>query len=364
MDEEVTAKLLAQLAALTAEVRSLKQERAPAQPTVTVAAGYVDYERAHKSTLSWTMRKYKLAPFIRRLGNLPAIEITPKVWSQHRQARRGEIIEHGNGKGRAPSEATLNVELGVGKKFLEWMTEQEYIPHNPLRPARYEIPMRKLRRKSWPRPELFAALLESPKPPGSEQRATFHGWLTLLYETGLRFSEGRWARRDRRRRTVDGWALDIDTTKGGEPHTVGMTAALLAALEAIPRVLGSPYYFARAETGKPYGATTIRTWFREACEAIGLDAHVVAGELRFRPHDLRRAAAKNLVERGGDILDAKEMLHHKSVQTTEGYVGQSVRKAVQIARIMERRGPQKTDNGNENQGPIPSPGLNIRTPNR
>lgn len=345
MDEEVTKLLLAQVAALTSEVRAMRSQHAPTS-TLLLSAGYAEYEKAHRAAHSWRMTKDKLAPMVRRLGQTYAMDLTPRAWSKHRAARRGELITHGKSKGQPPAESTLNVEMGVAKKFLEWLVEQEMIPHNPLRPARYETPMRK--RKSWPRPELFARLLESPRPDGAEQRAVFHGWLTLLYETGLRYDEGRLARRDRRRQTADGWALDVDTTKGGDPHTVGLTGVAIAALENIVPVVGSPYYFTRSATRKPYGKRIFGWWFRNACEAIGLDAHIVAGELRFRPHDLRRAAAKNLIDRGGDILDAKEMLHHKSVRTTEGYVGSSTREALRIARIMERRGPQRLDGDQRN----------------
>lgn len=352
-DESVAKLLLQQIAALTEEVRSIRDGQQRPASRLLVSEGYTEYEKAHHGAHSWRMTKDKLAPMVRRLGHMLAVDITPRVWTKHRAARRGELIPAGKSKGQPPAESTLNVELGVAKKFLEWLVEQELIPHNPLRPARYETPMKK--RKSWPRPELFARLLESPRPVGAEQRAVFHGWLTLLYETGLRFDEGRLARRDRRRQTADGWALDIDTTKGGEPHTVGLTDVAIRALDAIIPVVGSPYYFTRSMTKRPYGKRIFGWWFRNACEAIGLDAHVVAGEFRFRPHDLRRAAAKNLVERGGDILDAKEMLGHKSVRTTEGYVGSSTREALRIARIMERRGPQHADDGDRIQPAIMSP---------
>lgn len=345
-------QLLEQNAALLAELHAQRAEKGPASGPL-VAAGYGEYEKAHRHGHSWRMTKDKLAPMVRRLGQVFASELTPRAWARHRQARRGELITVGKSRGQAPAESTLNVELGVAKKFLEWLVEQGLIEHNPLRPAKYEARVKK--RKSWPRPELFAQLLSSPSPNGREQREVFHGWLTLLYETGLRYEEGRLARRDRRRVGLDGGeALDIDRVKGGDPHTVGLTAVLIVALDRIVPVLGCPYYFARSETRKPYSNRMFGYWFRGACEAVGLDAHVVAGELRFRPHDLRRAAAKNLVDRGGDILDAKELLHHKSVRTTEGYVGHTTRAALRLARIMERRGPQPAPSGQADDATVPA----------
>lgn len=331
-------EIAAQLAAIRAEVRALRTDKAQAGG-LTVFQGYEAFEKAMKSSHSWRMTVAKLRPMIRRLGHMFAVDVTPKVWAKHHEARQGELIERGRNKGQPPSAATLNVELGVAKGFLEWLAsdERELIPFNPLRRAKYRAKVKP--RRSWPRPELFQQLLGSPKPDGLEQRAVFHGWLYVMYETGLRNDEARCVRRDRMRLTEDGVALDVDTTKGGEPHTVGVTVDALAALAAIPPVLGSPFYFARSLTKRLYGKRIFHYWFRNACEAIGLDAHVVAGEIQFRPHDCRRAAATNLIDRGGDVRDAQRLLKHASIQTTEGYIQQTATSAIKIARIMERRSP-------------------------
>lgn len=309
------------------------------KPGITVTQVFEAYERACKDRHSWRMTADKLRPMVRRLGSVAAIEITPKAWAKHRDTRRGEVIEAGKSKGKSPSEATLRVELGVAKAMLEWAAsdEQELIPFNPLRSAKYDRGPK--RRRSWMPPDVFDRLIASPKPDGIEQRAVFHGWALLAYETGLRYEEARNARIDRLRRTEDGVALDVDTTKGGEPHTVGLTARALAGLQAIPRVIGSPYFFARSETKKLYGNRIFGYWFRCACEAANLDVHVNPGDRQWRPHDLRRGAATNAVDRGADIRQVQQMLHHASVKQTEDYVQRSAPEAIRLARIMERYGP-------------------------
>ena len=51
----------------------------------------------------------------------------------------------------------------------------------------------------------------------------------------------------------------------------------------------------------------------------------------YRPHDLRRTCAANICERTGNIVLAKEMLGHTSVQTTEMYIGGYNRAATETA---------------------------------
>lgn len=316
---------------------------ATAAPQITVASVYARYEKARCGEHSWTMLRNKLRPFIRRLGDAAAMDVTPKVWALHRQERRNELIPRGRSHGKPPSEQTLRVELGVAKSMLEWAAseEQELIPLNPLRAAKYDRKAK--RRRAWMPPDIFERLLTSPRPEGVEQRAVFHGWCLLAYETGLRYEEARTARIDRMRRTEEGVALDIDRTKGGEPHTVGLTSRVLAALQAIPRVIGSPYFFARSDTKLLYADNTFGWWFRCACAAANLDAHLSAEDVQWRPHDLRRGAATNAIDRGADIRAVQQMLHHASVKQTEAYVQRSAPEAIRIARIMERRGPHTAE---------------------
>lgn len=357
MDESGLQLLIAELRSEIAELRAQNRAlidalgrvgTAKAAPSITVAALYEHYEKACSVKHSWRMEQDKLAPTVRLLGSLPAEQVTPQRWEKHRQVRRTEPIAEGRrNAGRPPAEATLNVELGVAKNMLEWGVEQGYLDHNPLRPTRYG--KTKGARKTWiPEPEL-QRLLDAPKPHGHEQRAALHAWLLTKADTGLRFSEARRIRRDRLRRTPEGWVLDIDTTKGGKAHTVGVTPRMLAAYDALPRVIGSPYFLVRPATGRLYGEQTIYTWFREACLSCDLDSIVVEGEVRVRPHDLRRSAATKANEEGASLFEIQAMLNHSNPATTAKYIQRTPTSAVRMAKVLaavserERKGPRPAE---------------------
>ncbi len=346
MDSEEAAALRAQIAALTAAVTALTGAKFPAAPSTTIRFVYDAFARDLERTHSWRMRKDKLAPLIRRLGALPAMEMTPKAWAQHRSARRAEVMDYGRSRGKPPSDATLNVELGVAKSMLEWACSdaQELIPFNPLRRAK-RVKVKKARR-TWLREDDLQRLLAAPEPRGLEQRQALRAFVLVKADTGLRFSEVVMLRRDRVRQADDGTVIDVDRTKGDKEHKVGLTPRALEALEALPPSVRSPFFFTRPLTQRLYGYRTVYGWFREACRSSGLDEIVVAGEVRVRPHDLRRSAATNVVNRGGTLQDAQAMLNHSNIATTALYVQRSDPDTTRIARIMyegSRRGPARTE---------------------
>lgn len=313
-----------------------------ARPTITVAGVYKRYAKVKWNAHSFRMSRDKLRPTVRRLGRVPAMEVTPPTWAKHREARRSEVQTEGKSKGKPPAESTLRVELGVAKGMFEWGVEADLLPFNPLRRTRYD--RQPTKRKTWVPEDAFQRLLAAPEPRGSEQRDALHAWMLIQADNGPRFSEAHAARRDRLQRLSDGrWILTIDRTKGGKAHTIGVTTRTVEALKRLPVVLGSPYYFTRPATGQLYGKRTFHGWFRDACESCGLDSIVVAGEIRVRPHDLRRKAATDAVLQGADIRDVQVMLGHATLKQTEDYVqtSQNVGAIRRIMQAMERVGPTR-----------------------
>ena len=64
---------------------------------------------------------------------------------------------------------------------------------------------------------------------------------------------------------------------------------------------------------------------KDAFEAAGLNGHLAT-------HSLRKSFAQRLYEQTGDVFTVQEMLGHKSIATTQKYLGvnyASVREAVQ-----------------------------------
>lgn len=332
------------LARLEEKLDLLLGERAgPKRAAVRVAELHADYRKARAHEHSWRTIQDKLAPLVRLAGTEAASDLTPVRWEKHRQQRRTEVMDYGRSKGKPPAESTLNIELACAKVMLEWAVEHSYLEHNPLRKTRRS--KQKGKRKTWLREPDLQRLLMSPVPIGREQRLAFTAFVLGLFDCGLRFNEVRRLRRDRVRAREEfdeltgdadaGWMIDIDETKNSRAHTVGLTARFKAALDAIPEVDGSPFYFCRRETKQLWGERTIRWWFRRACEESKVDALVADGEVRVRPHDGRRSAATNAHNRGGTLLEIQHMLNHSSPAITADYVQQNESNALRMARIIE-----------------------------
>jgi len=318
-------------------IGELTARAAPPIYTATIREIFDAYEALRKGEGSWITIRNGLRPLVRRLGDLPAVDLTPKKWREHYQAR----IAEGNCWGRTPSPTTLASELGRAKTMLTWAASEDagFIPSNPLRDAKR--PKKKPPRKTWlPEPDI-QRLLTAPEPRCEKGRAAVAAFVLVKADTGLRFNEVRFLRRDRVRRRGNDRVADIPQTKNDKPHVVGLTHRCFEALEALPRSLKSPYYFTNPDTDDVYAETTLRGWFYEACDSSGVTKLAVDGEKLVRPHDMRRSAATNAHARGASLLDIQDMLNHSNPGITAQYVQRNERNAVKIARLMEAGAEQE-----------------------
>ena len=337
---ELAPELVEQIAAAVAA----RLGGAAPRTAVTLRQVYEAYEEIRRGERCWIYLRAKLAPLVRLLGDLPAQDLTPKRWAGFRAARLRETAR----KDQPPSVATLNLELARAKTMLSWAAEEEqgFISVNPLREAKRQ--KQKPPRRTWLTEDDLQRLLGA-GPRGRRARQMFRAWVLIQADTGLRFNEARKIRRDRVREVDDGGCIaHIPDTKNGRAHVVGLTQRAWEALQAIPQCLGSPYYFANPNNrGKLYCVSTMWRWFRMAAEACQLDSVVADGEIRVRPHDLRRSAATNAHNRGASLLEVQDMLNHSNPGITSQYVQRTQANAIKIARLMsdgaerERRGPQR-----------------------
>lgn len=325
----------------------LKGERAPAQPApaamppILVCDLFDRYKEARKHEHSWAVIEDKLDHLVRRLGGLPASELTRKKWEEHRIARRGEVMESGRSKGKTPAESSLNEELAKAKTMLEWGEDNGYLSFNPLRKAKKS--KTKGPRKTWLTEAQLQTFLGFQRPDGRDAQIVMRAFILVDFDSGARFEEIRTLRRDRLRQrehtddvgTTMRWVVDIDETKNSKAHVIGLTQRTYEALTALDDVDGSPYFFARAATKRPWGRKTIGKWFRAACEDTGIDAVVANGELRLRIHDGRRSAATNAHNRGASLIEVQQMLNHSSPAVTAQYVQLNEANAAKMARLME-----------------------------
>lgn len=115
---------------------------------------------------------------------------------------------------------------------------------------------------------------------------------------------------------------DVDTvkvemilreTKNGEARNVplnSITEEVVLRLLTKARMDGNKYLFTNSETGKKY-VSLMRSW-TTACRLAKIT------DLHF--HDLRHTFGTRAIENGATLPEVKEVMGHKSITTTEGYV--------------------------------------------
>lgn len=319
------------LAAVLEELRGLRAGPARAPVAVTVLALYQLYEAARSHEPAWRLIKCLLRPFVERLGTMAAADVTPVVWYTHRAERAKTPTR----LGRPPCAATRNGELLEARAMLRWAVSGRLIASNPLDDAKPEPAVSQ--RETWLTVEQFERLVAT-VPVALRlpyQRALLLVYLFAAVGSGVRISEALLLRRDQ---IADDGSITLvaKRTKSKRTRTVTLTSRALAAIADVPPLLGSPYVFANADTGEPFGDDALRRWFRDVAIAAGLDASVAEGDLRLLPHDMRHTFASQADERGARLRDIQHTLGHASSSTTERYCHQDrARRARSVAALMD-----------------------------
>lgn len=216
--------------------------------------------------------KSRSAHLLRHLGIKGASDLTRLDVEAYRTARLKETTKRGG----APSPATLDRELALLQRVLNFAVSCGKLPKNHIagvRPLnRSNVRRVVVAQDAFDR--LHAAADEHLKP-----------ILFLAYTTGMRKSEILsllW------RGETDAYGLDLKggvirladgDTKTDTPRTIFLTASAISALKAHPRHLKSPFVFVNPETGEPW--KEVRRKWRAACKVAGLTG------VWF--HDLRRS---------------------------------------------------------------------------
>lgn len=326
-------RLRAQLAEAWAEIKTLRRtvahqarlishlesETSPSAPSVNCVYWLFAAGRYHEP--SWRWHWNRLRPFIDDLGTMPAIEVTPVVWERHLVARRNTPDRHGN----APCAHTLNIELARAKSMLDWAVVNQMIAYNPLKAARYAktVSQRetKLGQLDIERLLLEAESLRDRRLPEEDddgrRAAMLRAFVLLCFDSMLRFNEARHVRRDLIQANGD-YQFNARETKGRRQRVVTFTPRTLEAIAAVPAHPDTNELFVNA-AGKLLGETTMRMWFRWACERGRLDARAAPGE-RIVPHHLRHAGATEADAAGARPTALRDALGHTKMATTERYL--------------------------------------------
>lgn len=245
---------------------------------VTVSDFWQLYEPiSRRDNDTWQTDQGRATHLIRHLGKRKASLLSLADVDEYRTTRLGELTC----RGTPPASATLDREVELLKRFLNYGVECRKLYANPI--AKVKFLGKSNTRKSVLTAEVFvvfsSALPEYLRPP-----------LTVAYDTGMRIGEVlglRWDQLD----LVGGCiALEEEVTKTNEARKVYLTSRCLAMLEALEatRAEGQPLVFPSSVTGGRI--RDIRKAFKAAARAIGRPELWV--------HDLRRSFATRARRRG------------------------------------------------------------------
>jgi integrase len=327
----------------------LAPETSPTAPSLNCLYWLYSLVRGHER--SWAHIWWRLQPLLRRLGQLPAPELNPVRWEQHRSVRRTEPDRRGN----LPNEYLLNIELTRAKEMINWGVSTGILLFNPLAPAKNVKAV--CERETRLRQADIETLLASVADLRDERRddyeddgaraARIRAFVLCCFDSMLRFNEARHLRRDLIR--SDGsYTLSWTTTKNQKARTVVLTPRTLAAIDEVAPVDGTHFVFANPDTGALFGETLFRRLFRKACAAAGLDARCAPGDKRIVVHHLRHAGASEADEAGARPGAIKDLLGHARLATTEKYLhrektesARHVAERMVAAATKMRRPPQR-----------------------
>jgi integrase len=236
-------------------------------PTSTVADLWSAYEPiAKRDNDAWQTDVGRAKHLLKHLGAHRAFSLTLKDVDAYRTGRLGESTA----RGTQPTAATLDREVELLKRILNYAVACAKLPNNPVANARLlrKPNVRRVVLDEAAFQRLFDASEESLKP-----------ILLVAFDTGMRQREIldlRWEQVDLRQGAI---RLAPQDTKGEESRLVVLTTRVRTVLDALPRGLPTTPLFRNPRTGEAW--QDIRKAFRRARKAAGLDG------VWF--HDLRRS---------------------------------------------------------------------------
>ena len=120
--------------------------------------------------------------------------------------------------------------------------------------------------------------------------------------------------------------LELPDSKTGK-KILPLGPSVIEILKTLYRQQGNPYVFCGFKVGRPI-VNVYKTWVKLIAEAE--IAHVTI-------HDLRRTYATSLLDQGAQVILISKLLGHKSIKTTERYLGVSqvnLRAASELAEVL------------------------------
>jgi integrase len=262
---------------------------------------------------SWRTDIGRAAHLVRHLGQRLAVDLTPEVVTWYRGRRLKETTK----RGKPPRPATLNREVALLRRVLEYAVECRKLDRNPISGVSM-LKENNVRRVLVSEVE-FSNLLQCADP-------DFRAILLVAYDTGMRLSEVLQLRRAWLDLASRRLILPEEFTKGEESRPIRLTRRTVEALKALPVQLDAPFVFVNPET-KTCWKNTRRMWKR-ASEAAGLEA------VWF--HDLRRSFVTNARRRGVSERVTMKMSGHRTRSIFDRYNIVEERDIEEAADTIER----------------------------
>jgi len=300
-NKKLAERVLAKRKVQIAENRFLDILKRPKIRFETLAANYLDYAKTNK--LSWDRDKRSIKILGRAVNGKDLSEITPFLIEKYKNERKTIV-----------GPATINRELACLKHMFTKAIQWEMIDSNPVKKV-------KLLKENNQR----LRYLTEEEIQKSYQECSVHLKpivLTALY-TGMRRSEIlklKWEDIDFKQRLIF-----VRNAKNNRTREIPIADILLNSLKQLN--FKSQYVFCR-NNGKPW--VNIRTGFEGAVKRAGIKD--------FTFHDLRHTFASHLVMSGADLLTAKELLGHQTINMTLRYAHLSPshkRKAIENLRFLD-----------------------------
>jgi len=221
----------------------------------------------------------------------------------HLIARR-DIETYARGRAIKVKGATVNRELALLKHLFNIAIEKGYTDHNPVKGFK-KYPEAPWRYKFFFSEPEIGKLISASAP-------HLRSILAIAFGTGLRKGDIlklKWSEVD-----LDRGIISIRMQKTGEPVEIPLIPLIQDLLRQMKsHASGSHFVFSLGSSGQ--GIRDIKTAFRAALRRSGL------GAKGYRFHDIRRTFARMLYNQGVILTKIQRLLGHKSVLTTERYLG-------------------------------------------
>jgi len=264
---------------------------------LTVAEAWAMYQPVTKrDNDAWQSDKGRAAHVLQHLGPKRAQTLTEADVDAYRNVRLSEVSR----KGGAPAPASLDREVELLKRMLNYAVRCGKLPTNPIAKAKLlnQPNVRRVVLKEEQFLKLLAVASQDLKP-----------ILVIAYETGMRKQEVlnlRWSQVDLKEGCL---ALAPQDTKTDEGRVIYLTQRARQALQDMPRLLRCDYVFANPRTGTKW--IEIRDKFAAACKAAGFSG------VWF--HDLRRSFVTNTRRIGVPESVVMRMSGHKTRAVFDRY---------------------------------------------